>query len=399
MGKLYDAQFSDGRFVYSTGEKISPGQWDIKHKRPKKGNEDLQERLLDISKQATSFIRLNRASLIKEALKNHLDSLRPKEEKKAPIKEKSSEEEKSLVYLWKEYLKSIEDTVAPRTFKNYRSSFETIGEKRKGINFLSFVKHNKWETISPGQFTITHFTSYLGYLKKGTKKANTVSKRLKHFKAFLIHVQDDLHLPIGFDLDKITYKESPGLKISLSEEELQAYSDAKLPEPLIKVRDLVVIQCNTGLRISDRQRVDKNIKGDKIILETQKTSTRIEIPISPVARAILKKYDYKLPPISEQKYREGIKAIHKQLFPDQTIQVREGNSYKDVFVWEEISSHDMVRTFITLSAERGMSVSSIAKITGKTVAVLLKNYLVESQKVADKEMVKAWGSSPLKIAR
>lgn len=54
------------------------------------------------------------------------------------------------------------------------------------------------------------------------------------------------------------------------------------------------------------------------------------------------------------------------------------------------------RTFITLSAECGMSVNSIAKLTGKTVKVLIENYLVESPEVADQEMEKAWGASPPK---
>src|SRR5690606_16916247 len=121
------------------------------------------------------------------------------------------------------------------------------------------------------------------------------------------------------------------------------------------------------------------------------TEKVIEIPIPPQVRKILEKYDYELPRISEQKYRQGIKRIYKNLFPDDMIQIKDGNKYKTVPVHEEISSHDAVRTFITLSAERGMSVNSIAKITGKTVKVLLENYLVESQKIAEQEMEKAWG--------
>lgn len=396
LGKIYDSQFANGRFVYYTNEKINPKDW--KAGKPKKGHEALQQRLNKIESAALQYIRDNRDNLTKEGLKEHLDSLRPKEKKKV-----TQAGPQSMVELWAEYLASIKDTVEPRTFNSYSNSFETTTEgkkrkDRKGVNFRGFLKSKSWETITPDKFTATHFNLYHGYLKTNVKP-NTAAKRLKHFKQFCTHITEDLKIPLGLDHEKVKYKETSGLKISLSEHELQAYINADLPEHLVKVRDLAVIQCNTGLRISDRKRIDKNIKGNKIAIEAQKTRSAMEIPISPQVRAILEKYNYDLPQLSEQNYRQGIKDIHKKLFPEQTVQVRDGRGFKDVFVWEEISSHDMVRTFITLSAERGMAISSIAKITGKSVATLLKSYLVESQKTADQEMEKAWGSSPLKVAR
>lgn len=392
MGKIYDSQFSDGRFVYSTGERIPPAHWS--NGKPKKGNEALQIRLNQISSQAADYIRLNRSSLTKDGLKNHLDKLRPQEIKPQP-KVKTN----TMVLLWAGYLDTIKDTVEPRTFNSYSNSFTTSREKRKGKNFHEFLKAKGWEEIEPDKFTLTHYNLYHGYLKTNVKP-NTAAKRLKHFKQFLSYLADGMGIKIGFDHTKITFKETSGLKISLSEDELQAYIDAKdLPQHLFKVRDLAVLQCSTGLRISDRKRIDKNIRGSKIVIEAQKTRSGIEIPITPQVREILERYNYELPQISEQNYRQGIKDIHKKLFPEHKVQVREGNTYKDVFVWEEISSHDMVRTFISLSAERGMPINAIAKITGKSVATLLKNYLVESQKVADKEMEKAWGAAPLKVAR
>ena len=106
-----------------------------------------------------------------------------------------------------------------------------------------------------------------------------------------------------------------------------------------------------------------------------------------------------MPTISEQKINDAIKAIYKICFPANTIQIRKGNEFETVEKWRLISTHDAIRTFITLSAERGMTESAISKISGKTVAVISKHYLSQSQKVADKEMEKAWGSSPLRIAK
>jgi hypothetical protein len=113
----------------------------------------------------------------------------------------------------------------------------------------------------------------------------------------------------------------------------------------------------------------------------------------------LERYNYSLPQVPDQKVNEGIKTILADACPESKIQVREGKTFKTIFKHTVITSHDSIRTFITLSAERGMSVPSIAKITGKTVAVLLKHYLNNSQVIADKEFEKAWGSSPLRIAK
>lgn len=385
MMKMYDAQFHDGRFVYSTGERIPAGQWG--KGEPKKGNESLQQRLGKIKDAALQYLRDNRASLTKEGLKVHLDKLRPKEKTPSQVK---ADAPKTLLELWQEFLDAIKDTVLPGSHVTYTRSREV---------FEDFLKENRWTLITPGQFTVTHFKKYEGYCKKNFKP-NTVAKLFKHFKAFLGHIIK-LKLTPGFDLDEIKYRETAGLKISLSEAELQKFVDADLSENprLDRVRDLWVVQCSLGPRISDLRRIDQSIVGNKIKLETQKNRKAIEVPIPPVVRAILEKRNYELPTISQQKYRKGIKELYAKFFPDNVIQIREGNTFKTVAVSTEISSHDAIRTFITLSHERGMSVNSIAQITGKTVKVLLKNYLVESQKVADQEFEKAWGASPLKVAR
>lgn len=390
MGKLYDAQFApEGRFVYSTGERITEKAWN--GGKLKRGHEALRIRLNKISTAAAEYIRLHRESLTREGLKEHLDGLRPKVDKRRGPK--------TLLQHWSDYLEAISGTISWKTLRNYRNSYEILE---------AFLKANAWSGITADRFTVAHLKRFQGYLNSPRKDAegkelpafrlNQQAKVLKHFKASLLHLTK-LKEPIGFDLDELTYKEKPGLKISLTEEKLQAFIDADLTGREDKIRDLFVVQCSLGPRVSDLQRLDQNIQGNKIVLEMQKTEKVVEIPITPHARKILEKYNYQLPRISEQKYRLGIKAIYKKLFPNDVIQIRDGSGYRTVPVHEEISSHDAVRTFVTLSAERGVSVNSIAKITGKTVKILIENYLVESQKIAEQEMEKAWGASPLKVAR
>jgi len=53
-------------------------------------------------------------------------------------------------------------------------------------------------------------------------------------------------------------------------------------------------------------------------------------------------------------------------------------------------SHDAVRTFISLAYQRGMTLLSISKITGKSIPTIIKNYIVESQLIAENEMKEIW---------
>jgi integrase len=389
--------------LFSTGKKIEPKFWN-----KDKGRVKTHEKADSLNK----FLNQFDSKLINVATDLQNKEIEPiparvkdafKEVEKAKLPE--ADLTRSIISQWRDYLNSRKNSVKALTHSNQRNSLEALE---------SFLQAQKIESLRPESFTIKHLTKFQDYLNEKLA-SNTVAKRLKHFKAFLKYYQE-LVGQTGLNLAKIKYKETEGVKIYLTEEELEIFQDAPVKDitsvqvrrggkvetvyvNLEQVRDLFILQCNTGLRISDLKRVDQNIKGNKIVITTKKTGVNIEIPISPTVRAILEKYKYQLPQISEQKINDGIKAIYKICFPKNKIQVRKGNDFETIHKWELISTHDAIRTFITLSAERGMTVSAISKITGKTIPVLLKHYLSQSQKVADLEMEKAWGASPLRIAK
>lgn len=388
MMKMYDRQFADGRFVYSTGERIERGKWDDDKGEPRRGNEALTKRLLSIRTAANEYLLSNRQTLTKEGLKNHLDALRPKEA--VPLKSKAAIERKpkTLIELWEEHLSNQEAVMRPQTLQNLTNSKDS---------FKACLEKHHWLHLVPGDFDLSYLNRYASFLAK-QYKPNTCAKKLKHLKSFFAYLQDDMRMPMPLNLKKIKYKETSGLKISLTWDQLEAYERAELSPYLSLYRDIAVMQANTGLRISDLMRLDKSIKGDEIILRTKKTNEEIRMPLTPIVRAILNKYNGKIPGFTEQKYRKGLKAVHKKLFPDETIQVRDGNEFKSVPVHEEISSHDMVRTFINLSWEAGMPLVAISLITGKSIAILIKNYIKESHQVAMKEMTRVWVRPIMKVS-
>jgi hypothetical protein len=59
----------------------------------------------------------------------------------------------------------------------------------------------------------------------------------------------------------------------------------------------------------------------------------------------------------------------------------------------------MVRTFINIAWKKKITVPTIALITGKSIQVLLKNYLNEDEEFAKQEMLDKFDISPLRIAK
>ena len=77
----------------------------------------------------------------------------------------------------------------------------------------------------------------------------------------------------------------------------------------------------------------------------------------------------------------------------------QGDNAKRILIADEISSHDMVRTFVNIAAKKGITVPTIATITGKSIRVLLKNYLSQDKENAAAELLEKWDISPLRIAK
>jgi len=377
----------DSKILIATGKKLHKKYWN-----DDKGKAKLHENASTFNKFFNSFenriLKIATELQEKEILpiaKRVKDEFEKDRVKNLP----EADLVRSIAYLWNEQLETRKASIASRTYQSESNSLTALKE------FLSTIKK---DAITPEGFTLKDLHKWESTMRENKKASNTVAKRLKHFKAFLRYYLK-LGGSLGFDIDDLSPKERPGVKISLTESELAALQNFKLTGRKAEIRDLFILQCNTGLRISDLKRVDQNLHANKIKITAQKTGTEIEIPISPNIRQILERYNYTLPQVPDQKINEGIKLILADACPESTIQVREGKTFKTIFKHTVITSHDSIRTFITLSSERGMSVPSIAKITGKTVAVLLKHYLNNSQVIADKEFEKAWGSSPLRIAK
>jgi site-specific recombinase XerD len=152
---------------------------------------------------------------------------------------------------------------------------------------------------------VENFQNYC--LKK--LKTNTTNKQMKMFKKILNFAVRERYLDVSpFQLvlkeEKLEYD-------VLSKDEITAlYGHKFLDKRIEGIRDMFVFQCYTGLSYSDLSTLSKDdINDDVIIKRRQKTDVQFVIPLLPLAKEILEKYDYELPIISNQAYNRYLKLL------------------------------------------------------------------------------------------
>jgi integrase len=180
---------------------------------------------------------------------------------------------------------------------------------------------------------------------------NTIGKHIKDLKAIL-------HLAYRNEvLDNDRFKYWPVTReqnevVTLSKDELLKINALELTGTKQDVKDIFVMACFLGPRISDF----KTLKEESLSINAgitffeyvqEKTGVRCKIPVHPTVQEILKKRDGKFPQmISEQKFRKNLKDIcEKTKLNDRVItKIRDGKpEYKKK--WEAISPHSARRTF------------------------------------------------------
>ena len=137
---------------------------------------------------------------------------------------------------------------------------------------------------------------------------------MRKLKTILIYAIREGYIstnPITFKFHKDKVEKEP-----LTLEEVRRIRTVKLGSRRIEnIRDLFILQCYTGLAFRDMSCFsEKDIKIDKdgkewIVKERIKTGITALIPILPVVKEILIKYNYHLPTLTNQKYNSYLKEI------------------------------------------------------------------------------------------
>jgi integrase len=240
--------------------------------------------------------------------------------------------------------------------------------------FEEYSKHKK-KRFEFDDITMDFYYDFLKYMNEVKVYAtNTSGRRIKDLKIILKDaVKKGVSNNLIYQQEEFMILTEDTDSIYLNEEELNLiYNlDLSMSPKLDRVRDLFLVGCWTGLRFSDFTRINKNnIKKDKIEITTQKTNTKIIIPIFKIVRAILFKYNGDLPrAISNQKMNEYLKDICK-LIPELNVPSEKSLTKGGLKVvenklkYELVQCHTARRSFATNMYLDNLQIYHIMGITG-----------------------------------
>lgn len=376
------------RLKWSTGQKIELKQWDTENQFPKaiKGTSELRNLLTDYKAEVNKYTMelLTSKSLVTVAkVKTHLDNYTNKTERNDKM---------SFIEHLADYIELNKTQRKATTLKIYSSLKKHLTE---------YEEHTKQQLTFEG-IDINFYDRFTLFLTKDYKINNdevrkgiqtvSISKYIRSLKAFLNWLTER-------GINKYTYYKkfkSIGTTqniIHLSKEEVMLlHTQTFTPAYLDRAKDLFVFSCFTGLRYSDLQQVNKDRinKDNTLVITMYKTNEEVRIPLTEVPLAILKKYDFELPVISNQKVNVYLKDCARIAELNDSVELLEnrGNNIKRVNYkkCEVLSFHDSRKTFVTLAMLSGMKVETIMKITGhKQHSVFLK-YLEITEETKQNEM-------------
>lgn len=246
----------------------------------------------------------------------------------------------SFIKFAEERIESRKD-IADGTRRNHRKIITALTEFKKMTMFSEVTRAN-----------ILEFDEWL----HGKDYAQvTIHSYHKFLKVYLHEamvkglIKNDPYLGL-----RIEQGRSPQRKY-LTDDEMSKIRDCKCLTPsLRKVRDMFMFQCYTGLAYADLKKFDfaKVVERDgKFILHDTRTKSKIDfyIVLLPPAVEILRRYDFKLPMMTNEQYNMRLKAVATC-----------------AGIEKSVSSHMARHSFAVSSLNAGIPMEVVSRMLGHT---------------------------------
>ena len=376
------ARVRNKQIKLSTGVRVYPDQWNVK-----KQEAYISCRLNELDNENNTIVneKINKLKLYfseyKQYLCNHPEEIEHRAITllkqyiyKDTMKKKT---EKPATFIMKQI---VEEKDTEESSKNqYRTS---IGK------FKRFLEENSipdtWESMN-----LNTFTKYQQYLIEDRKKASTVKNIIKGtFFAILRKASKRLDLPFKWDESNL---ESFELVKDRSNKELARNKEVALTEEQIKqfyeyqptgaenqtkkkteIKDLFVLQCLVGQRISDMYKFlngdnERDEENGTISIIQQKTGARAIIPLVPMAEEIINKYTGVEVKYYKEKRRglnNELRAIAQEAGLNELVTYEENGTKYTKPLYELLHTHTARHTFSTIMCRRGVPREDIIIATG-----------------------------------
>lgn len=285
----------------------------------------------------------------------------------------------------------LKKELSPFTIATHRTDFRKVSKilKLKNISpSLDEVSVNTWKVIEE-------------YCISDRLQNSTTNNILKNFKRWMNTFKTRGLVDASFlkDLKKLKapIKKYPYLSL----EELEKIEQLPLEDKkLIKVRDMILVHKDIGLRCGDLMNlsvINFNLESNRIELITQKNKSELSLPISTTTLNLLKEYDYNLPTMSATNYNKGIKELCRLAGITGLVRTVKYIGNETIEEWVEkhqiIASHTFRRSFITNGLKRGVSSSSMMILVGSNDEKVFTNYNSLTKEDASNEYAKMMNSS------
>lgn len=371
-------------FIYSTGEKIKPSEWDFEGRQPN----DLNGRTKRAEIHRSVKMQLDRYSSFFTEIVNRYKNIN--EELTVDIlKQRFDEKFKKITVksdffrIYKEFLDEKENDYTGNSISN-----STLKRYKCNKNLLEDFESNCKVKITLGKFDDKLYNRFLKYcIEEKKHSANTLHRNVGLLKTFLLWA---LNKKYTYNNNFITFKKPAKFttdEIALNYEQVELiynydFSDNKRLE---RVRDLFVFGCTTGMRFGNYSTISRSdVDGNFIrVIDLKSKSKNLAIPLNSISKSILEKYDYDLPSITNQKMNEYIKEVFKML--EFTDEIKKTMKYGDELVdqkaefWTRISSHTARRSFITIMKNKRVPDKVIMSYTGHTSLEVFNAYYRPSE--------------------
>lgn len=408
------ARAQDGRLLTSIGFSISPDKWDADSQRVKPSTKKapvtnakgipaatINARIAAVA-AAIASVEATPGGNTLEALRAALDAATGKTERAArkPRAAHAKEPELSPV------LQAFDQFCREESARNQwaEGTLAKMQSFRRSLQDFS-------ARLSFADLNAKGITRYIDFLRKQGQEETSVQKRYSNLKWFLSWaIRTGVCKETAIQTYRPRFKVLAKPVIFLTRPELLRLYNYEIPAnrtiveltdsagqqynkriyeagALAKARDLFCFCAFTSLRYSDMAALKRSdIVGDKIIVTSQKTNDRLEIPLNNYSRAILDKYanlwdprGLALPVISNQKMNGYLKDLCELCGinePITKVYYRGGQRCEETREkWELVGTHAARRTFICYALTKGIPPQIVMKFTGHSDYKAMKPYI------------------------
>lgn len=372
------------RSRFSTGIRIDVKDWNQKEQRLKTSvskpiNGDINQQLSMIAGA------LSRSYLV---LKEDGEDIRAKD-----VVEKYLGKYVRKQTFWEyttEFVENLEHKINKSTGK--RINQNTINKFNQVVSRLKQFEADSRSKTTWDSFDSNWLNRFINFLHTQGLSQNTIHKHYKALKQVLKQASaEGVNSNDKWQLRDFSVAQEKVQNFSLFESEMKVLEDLDLSgnQKLERVRDQFLLECWTGVRFSDLDKLsDIDLDSDTFKVTTQKTGTEVYIPITEPVKKIVRRYRKRgegLPPvISNQRFNDYLKELGKLAGLNRKFRksyTKGGERIDEVHeIWEVLTSHVGRRSFATNMFHRGIPLVNIMKITGhRTEEEFMKYINVDSE--------------------